>query len=126
MPKSGKHTEGLGKLYRKRRYDGKVKFDDVSHFETEGELDEVQIYTPIVNSAHFKRDLPIVYLVKQIGNKAALLFSTDLSLNAKTIVRYYKARFQIEFLFRDAKVSWSEPLPGALQLKPCTSILTLQ
>lgn len=55
----------------------------------------------------------IVYLVKKVGSKVqtALLFSTDLALDAKTIVRYYtstssvhrKARFQIEFLFRDAK-----------------------
>ena len=55
-------------------------------------MDGLQIYTAVVNSAHFNRDLRI-----------ALLFSTDLSLDAKTLVRYYKARFQIEFLFRDAK-----------------------
>jgi hypothetical protein len=33
----------------------------------------------------------------------ALLFSTDTELDAMTIIRYYKARFQIEFVFRDAK-----------------------
>ena len=90
---------------RKRRYDGKVKFDDLSHFEAVGELNGLQIYSAIVNSAHFKRDLRIVYLLKRVGNQVqtALLFSTDLSLDAKTIVRFYKARFQIEFLFRDAK-----------------------
>jgi IS4 transposase len=56
---------------------------------------------------NFKRDLRIVYLVKQTGGKVqtALLFSTDLELDAKTILRYDKARFQIEFLFRDAKQS---------------------
>ena len=90
---------------RKRRYDGKVRFDDLNRFEAVGEVDGVQIYTTVVNSARFKQDLRIVYLVKQTGNKVqtALLFSTDLTLDAKTIVRYYKARFQIEFLFRDAK-----------------------
>ncbi len=90
---------------RKRRYDDKVKFDDLSRFEAADELDGLQIYTAIVNSAHFKRDLRIVYLAKQTGNQVqtALLFSTSLSLDAKTIVRYYQARFQIEFLFRDAK-----------------------
>jgi hypothetical protein len=31
------------------------------------------------------------------------LFSTDLTLPALTLFRYYRARFQIEFLFRDAK-----------------------
>ena len=33
----------------------------------------------------------------------AMLFSTDTQLNPMQIVAYYKARFQIEFLFRDAK-----------------------
>jgi hypothetical protein len=32
-----------------------------------------------------------------------LLFSTDTNLHAKQILTYYKARFQIEFIFRDAK-----------------------
>ena len=31
------------------------------------------------------------------------MFSTDTQLSGRDIVRYYKARFQIEFLFRDAK-----------------------
>ncbi|QTR49300.1 transposase [Candidatus Thiothrix anitrata] len=34
---------------------------------------------------------------------SALLFSTDTDCAALDILRYYKARFQIEFLFRDAK-----------------------
>jgi hypothetical protein len=34
-----------------------------------------------------------------------LLFSTDLTLSGRDIVRFYRARFQIEFLFRDAKGS---------------------
>ena len=33
----------------------------------------------------------------------ARLFSTEVSLSATTIYRYYQARFQIAFLFRDAK-----------------------
>ena len=32
-----------------------------------------------------------------------ILFSTDETLDAWQVYRYYKARFQIEFLFRDAK-----------------------
>jgi hypothetical protein len=35
--------------------------------------------------------------------QTALLFSTALDWCAQTLVRYYQARFQIEFLFRDAK-----------------------
>ena len=33
----------------------------------------------------------------------ALLFSTDIHLPPEQIVEYYQARFQIEFIFRDAK-----------------------
>ena len=32
-----------------------------------------------------------------------LYFSTDLNLAGEKIVRYYQSRFQIEFLYRDAK-----------------------
>jgi hypothetical protein len=90
---------------RRKLYDGKVSFDDLSRFEFVGEISGVKLYTGIVNSAHFKRDLRLVYLVKNVGNKiqTASLFSTDIQLAAKDIYRFYKARFQIEFLFRDAK-----------------------
>ena len=90
---------------RKRLYDGKVTFNELNHFEPVGKPDELHLYTAIVNSAHFKRHLRIVYLVKRVGNKVqtAWLFSTDRSRCAQTIVRFYKARFQIEFRFRDAK-----------------------
>jgi hypothetical protein len=32
-----------------------------------------------------------------------LLFSTDVNLSASDILAYYRARFQIEFIFRDAR-----------------------
>ena len=35
-----------------------------------------------------------------------LLFSSDLELEAKTMIDYYSLRFQIEFNFRDAKQYW--------------------
>ncbi len=59
---------------RPKRYNGKVNFDDLSHFELADEIDGVKLYTAIVNSAHFKRDLCIVYLVKNIGNKVQTAF----------------------------------------------------
>lgn len=90
---------------RKRWYDGKVIFDDRSRFEDVGEHNGLQIYTAIVNSERFQRNRRIVYLVKPVGDKlpTALLFSTDFNLDAHSIIRFYQARFQIEFLFRDAK-----------------------
>ncbi len=35
-----------------------------------------------------------------------LLFSSDLELDAETMIDYYSLRFQIEFNFRDAKQYW--------------------
>ena len=90
---------------RKKLYDGKVNFEDLSRFDVVSEVDGPQLYTEIVNCAQFDRTLRIVYIVEKTGTKArtALLFSTDLAQSAKDIVRLYKSRFQIEFLFRDAK-----------------------
>jgi IS4 transposase len=90
---------------RKRQYDGKVYFNDLSRFELAVEKEHLKIYTAIVNSISLKRNIRIAYIVKQQGKKrsTALLFSTDPDLDAAEIYRYYKARFQIEFLFRDAK-----------------------
>jgi len=90
---------------RHRMYDGKVRFDDLSRFEFVGETDNVSLYTAVVNSPSLRRNIRIVYLVRRKNGKitTALLFSTDIHLPATDIHRFYKARFQIEFLFRDAK-----------------------
>ncbi|MCP4371276.1 MAG: transposase [Deltaproteobacteria bacterium] len=92
---------------RDRKYDGKVKFDDLSRFEYVGEVDEdIQLYTAEVYNVNLKCNIRLVYLLNSRNKKKpryALLFSTDTELAAKSIYRYYKARFQIEFLFRDAK-----------------------
>lgn len=90
---------------RRRVYDGKMVIGEINRLELVGEQDGGKIYTAIVNCVNLKRDIRIVYLVKNTGRDLsfALLFSTDTQLDALSIVRYYKARFQIEFLFRDAK-----------------------
>jgi hypothetical protein len=90
---------------RPRQYAGKVCFDDLSRFELAGEIDGQRIYTAVVNAPTFKRNLRIVYIVREEKGKTstALLFCTDTDCAALDILRYYKARFQIEFVFRDAK-----------------------
>ena len=50
-----------------------------------------------------KKTVNVVMLVNTNTSGYALLFSTDLTLDALAIVKYYKARFQIEFVIRDAK-----------------------
>ena len=92
---------------RRKLYDGKVRFfrPDLARFEAVGSVDGIQLYTAVVNSVAFHRDLRIVYLIKTTHNtwQTALLFSTDTELSAVELNQYYQARFQIEFLFRDAK-----------------------
>jgi len=91
---------------RPKMYDGKVRSDSTDRSESvSGTDDNVSLYTAVVNSPSLKRNIRIVYLVRRQGGKVstALLFSTDIHLPAADIHRFYKARFQIEFLFRDAK-----------------------
>jgi hypothetical protein len=91
----------------RKRYDGKVRLfrPDLVRFDRMDTADGIQLYTAVVNSVAFKCDIRIVYLVKIVNNtwQTALLFSTDTELSALELYQYYKARFQIEFLFRDAK-----------------------
>jgi hypothetical protein len=110
-----RHDANLRYLYQgpqkqfgaKRKYAGKVKFDDLSRFEYVGEVEpDIHLYTLVVNSVKLKCNIRLVYVLNlRHKNKPgyALLFSTDTELAAETIYRYYKARFQIEFIFRDAK-----------------------
>jgi DDE superfamily endonuclease len=90
---------------RPRQYAGKVCFEDLSRFDLAENVDGQRVYTAIVNSPTFKCMLRIVYVVREEKGKiyTALLFSTDTDCAALDILRYYRARFQIEFLFRDAK-----------------------
>ncbi len=92
---------------RPRKFDGKVDVDtDMARFEkVESLTPGVEAYSAVLYSTHLKRNIRVVLLKYTKGKQTsnALLFSTDLELEATTLIRYYKARFQIEFLFRDAK-----------------------
>lgn len=91
----------------RRKYDGKVDLNNLSRMEYVGEVDEdLYLYSQIVWHVSLKRKIRIVYLVNTSDPKktrVALLFSTDINLSAESLYAYYKARFQIEFIFRDAK-----------------------
>jgi hypothetical protein len=72
-----------------------------------GEVDkDIFLYSQIVWHVSLKRKIRIVYLVNTSNPdkvRVALLFSTDINLRPESVYAYYKARFQIEFIFRDAK-----------------------
>ena len=66
-----------------------------------------QVYQATCLHKHFAEMIHVVIIVRthlqtqRVGH--VVLFSSDLSLDAVTLVDYYALRFQIEFTFRDAK-----------------------
>ncbi len=92
---------------RPRRYDGKVTFTDLSRFAYEAEVrPHLHLYTMLVYSLALKLQLRVCVAVnrtKPDNPTFIVLCSTDGDLSATNIFNYYAARFQMEFLFRDAK-----------------------
>src|SRR6266699_918198 len=70
----------------------------------------IRIYQTQLLHKEFAPPLNVVILVKinlQTQAQAhVILFSSDLTLDAASLVDYYGLRFQIEFNFRDAKQYW--------------------
>jgi len=102
----GPKKKGRG---RPKKYDGKVntKKIDKRRFQKIYQDEDVVIYQTPLWSVSLKRIVNVAYVdflnEGQPTNRYAIYFSTDLELEGYLIYRYYKARFQIEFLFRDAK-----------------------
>jgi hypothetical protein len=69
----------------------------------EHEDEHIVLYHQVLNHVQLKCNLQVVVVVHTQRNRYAVLFSTDVDLEPQRLYRYYKARFQIEFLFRDAK-----------------------
>ena len=91
---------------RQKTYDGKVDWQDLSRFDYVTQQDGFHLYTQRLNHVTFDRTLRVVVVLdRRQRNKTryVLLFSTDLDLDPVTLFYMYKARFQIEFIFRDAK-----------------------
>jgi len=92
---------------RRRKYDGKVFCTDLGRFEkVTTDSPQITLYTVVAWSVSLKRAVRVVVIVNHKEKQTpryAILFATDRELTASEILRYYKARFQIEFIFRDAK-----------------------
>ena len=92
-----------------RKYDGKVNVHERHRWQAHGKVDpalDVYLYSVTVWSVSLKRKIQVVYLINCKHPERpcfALLFSTDLTLDPLLLYRAYKARFQVEFIFRDAK-----------------------
>lgn len=95
---------------RRGRYGGKVHFTDFDApetcFDEAGVLEDlphVRLYSAHVNSEHFRRDLRLVVLHNERDGSYVVLCSTDLDQAPDEIVTFYRLRYQLEFVIRDAK-----------------------
>ena len=94
---------------RPKVLDGKIKIKQIDKRKIRFcyQDEESIVYEGIVYSKTLKRKIKIAYVEKikkdTSKEKYAVLFSTDLEIPGEQIYLYYKSRFQIEFLYRDAK-----------------------
>lgn len=92
---------------RPRKYAGKVDLGDLSRFTFVLTVQpDVDLYTAVVFHVSLKRSIRVAYLVNRRHStrvRTCLLFSTNVEQDPVQIYHYYKLRFQIEFIFRDAK-----------------------
>jgi hypothetical protein len=97
-----------GKRGRPSKYAGKVITDniDTNYFELIEQNQEATVYSAVVFSKALKRNIRLVH-VTYTNDKGKLIrklyFSTDTQMDALEILDCYQSRFQIEFLYRDAK-----------------------
>jgi hypothetical protein len=101
--------ERLKRRGRPKLYDGKVDFQDLSRFESLGGVadnEHLYLYSVVLYHVRLKRRLRVVVVVnreKPDKPRYIVLASTDTELPGSELYQLYRARFQIEFLFRDAK-----------------------
>jgi len=97
-----------GKRGAPKKYAGRVKTTepDMNFFTLCCNNTELKVYNAIVYCKAFEQNINLSIAVfykngKEIARK--LYFSTDTKMEGMKIVSYYRSRFQIEFLYRDAK-----------------------
>jgi len=97
-----------GKKGAPKKFNGRVDVKNLNtnYFSLDLLTEDIKIYSAVVYSQAFKRDIKLAVAVffkngKEVTRK--LYFSSDLKQGGEKIVRYYRSRFQIEFLYRDAK-----------------------
>lgn len=76
------------------------RFEEVGRLSSEP---EIRVLTTRAYSPHFDRELRIVLLACPDFSDYVVLCSTDLGQPAEQIAQYYRLRYQLEFVIRDAK-----------------------
>lgn len=90
---------------RPKKYKGKSKISELEGFSYETDVvcdgEVVKLYSGIFYCPFLGLNIKAIALVKE--NATCVLYSTDTALGSLRIYTYYKARYQIEFIFRDGK-----------------------
>lgn len=103
---SGEKRAGRG---RPQEYDGKIDPKNVSldHFRLVKSDETARIYEGIANVRCLKRwgKIVIVHYLKDDGTvrNISIYYCSDKEMAGLKVYQYYRLRYQIEFLFRDAK-----------------------
>lgn len=102
------HEGKTGRRGRPKLYGGRVDRKSISmeHFSKIYEDRDTKLYSAVLYSKSLKRKVKVVraeYTNKKGETIYKLYFSTDTSMNGLDIIKYYRQRFQIEFLYRDGK-----------------------
>jgi hypothetical protein len=89
-----------------RWYSGKVNLQhiDKRRWKQCYKDEEITAYEVVVYSVSLKCKVKAVYVVSKKEKSYDLLISTDVTMAGDKVLRYYRLRFQIEFLIRDAKM----------------------
>lgn len=90
---------------RPKLYDGKVDCQSIDkrRIKIFDQDEELTCYSGLVHAVALKLKVRIVYVQQNKTGRYHILVSTDQQLEPALIVKYYRLRFQIEFLIRDAK-----------------------
>ena len=91
---------------RPRQFSGKVNLNhiDKRRWKQCYQDEEITAYEVVVYSASLKCKVKAVYVLSAKEKGYELLISTDVTMTGDKVLQYYRLRFQIEFLIRDAKM----------------------
>ncbi len=101
-PYNGAKKPGRG---RPKAYDGKVDCSNIDkrRIKKFSEDEYAVYYSGIVYSIALKQLVKIVYLQDKQTKRYEIFVCTDILIKPELIMKYYRLRYQIEFLIRDAK-----------------------
>jgi hypothetical protein len=94
-----------GKPGRPQKFAGKVDWKDLSQWTVILRDEEQTVYSSVLYAPALKRFVLVVCIIWQFKDQVRreVLFGTNLEMPALEVIESYRARFKMEFPFRDSK-----------------------